>query len=249
MGKTRLAREAAQGATERHGAMVLESMALPYDETNPLRCLGDAIAAAAGVSAGDSTVLATRRVSSLVADVLRPANGSAGNSADSGTPGNPGNPSNSASPAAPAHAVNYEVVNYEEIDEITDVVLAVLGRVGSGDPAEIEWRAEATFRSLRRFLGALTRRQPVVLLLSDVHWAEERLLSVLEQLLAALANQPFAVITTARWNVDEQRWTVPPGPSQHRGAEPRSAQPRGHGGAGRRAAGRQRARLPGRSAL
>ena len=211
MGKTRLAREAAQGATERHGAMVLESMALPYDETNPLRCLGDAIAATAGVSAGDSTVLATRRVSSLVADVLRPANGSAGNSAGSGTPSNPGNPSNSASPAAPAHAVNYEVVNYEEIDEITDVVLAVLGRVGSGDPAEIEWRAEATFRSLRRFLGALTRRQPVVLLLSDVHWAEERLLSVLEQLLAALANQPFAVITTARWNVDEQRWTVPPG--------------------------------------
>ncbi len=181
MGKTRLAREAAHGATERHDAMVLESMALPYDETNPLRCLGDAIATAAGVNAGDSTVQATRRVSSLVADVLRPANGET------------------------------QIVNYEEIDEITDVVLAVLGRVGSGDPAEIEWRAEATFRSLRRFLGAMTRRQPVVLLLSDVHWAEERLLSVLEQLLAALANQPFVVITTARWNVDEQRWTVPPG--------------------------------------
>ena len=180
MGKTRLASEAAQGAAERHGAMVLESMALPYDETNPLRCLGDAIAAAAGVNAGDSTVLATRRVSSLVADVLQPTNGEA-------------------------------QVNYEEIDEITDVVLAVLGRVGSGDPGEIEWRAEATFRSLRRFLGAMTRRQPVVLLLSDVHWAEERLLRVLEQLLAALANQPFVVVTTARWNVDEQRWTVPPG--------------------------------------
>ncbi|MDE0676440.1 MAG: AAA family ATPase [Acidimicrobiaceae bacterium] len=183
MGKTRLAREAAHGATERHDAMVLESMALPYDETNPLRCLGDAIATAAGVKAGDSTVQATRRVSSLVADVLRPTNGNG----------------------------ESQIVNYEEIDEITDVVLAVLGRVGSGDPAEIEWRAEATFRSLRRFLGAMTRRQPVVLLLSDVHWAEERLLSVLEQLLAALANQPFVVITTARWNVDEQRWTVPPG--------------------------------------
>lgn len=181
MGKTRLAREAAHSATERHDAMVLESMALPYDETNPLRCLGDAIATAAGVNAGDSTVQATRRVSSLVADVLQPTNGET------------------------------RVINYEEIDEITDVVLAVLGRVGSGDPAEIEWRAEATFRSLRRFLGAMTRRQPVVLLLSDVHWAEERLLSVLEQLLAALANQPFVVITTARWNVDEQRWTVPPG--------------------------------------
>ena len=183
MGKTRLAREAAHGATDRHDAMVLESMALPYDETNPLRCLGDAIATAAGVNAGDSTVQATRRISSLVADVLRPTN----NNGES------------------------QIVNYEEIDEITDVVLAVLGRVGSGDPAEIEWRAEATFRSLRRFLGAMTRRRPVVLLLSDVHWAEERLLSVLEQLLAALATQPFVVITTARWNVDEQRWTVPPG--------------------------------------
>lgn len=183
MGKTRLAREAAAGAVERHDAVVLESMALPYDETNPLRCLGDAIASTAEVSAGDSTVAATRRISSLVAEVLQSANAN-----------------NSAS-----------AITYEEIDEITDVVLAVLGRVGSGDPAEIEWRAEATFRALRRFLGALTRRQPVVLLLSDVHWAEERLLSVLEQLLASLANQPFVVITTARWNMDEQRWTVPPG--------------------------------------
>ena len=183
MGKTRLAREAAAGAVERHDAVVLESMALPYDETNPLRCLGDAIASTAEVSAGDSTVVATRRISSLVAEVLQSADGN-----------------NSAS-----------AITYEEIDEITDVVLAVLGRVGSGDPAEVEWRAEATFRSLRRFLGALTRRRPVVLLLSDVHWAEERLLSVLEQLLASLANQPFVVITTARWNMDEQRWTVPPG--------------------------------------
>ncbi|WP_419946758.1 adenylate/guanylate cyclase domain-containing protein [Candidatus Poriferisodalis sp.] len=185
MGKTRLAREAAGGAVERHGVAVLESMALPYDETNPLRCLGDAIAATAEVSAGDSTVVATRRISSLVAEVLQSANGESDNSVSA--------------------------ITYEEIDEITDVVLAVLGRVGSGDPAEVEWRAEATFRSLRRFLGALTRRQPVILLLSDVHWAEERLLSVLEQLLAALANQPFVVITTARWNMDEHRWTVPPG--------------------------------------
>ena len=190
MGKTRLAREAVSGAVERHDAMVLESMALPYDETNPLRCLGDAIAAAADVSASDSTVLATRRISSLVAEVLQPMNSA-------------GSPAGSDAPAS--------TVSYEEIDEITDVVLAVLGRVGTGDPAEIEWRAEATFRSLRRFLGALTRRRPVLLLLSDVHWAEERLLSVLEQLLAALANQPFVVITTARWNMDEQRWTVPPG--------------------------------------
>ena len=188
MGKTRLAREAAEGTVERHGAMVLESMALPYDETNPLRCLGDAIASAAGVSASDSTVLATRRISSLVADVLQTTNGNSNGAASSS-----------------------DAVTFEEIDEITDVVLAVLGRVGTGDPAEIEWRAEATFRSLRRFLGALARRQPVVLLLSDIHWAEERLLSVLEQLLAALANQPFIVITAARWNMDEHRWTVPPG--------------------------------------
>ena len=188
MGKTRLAREAAEGTVERHGAMVLESMALPYDETNPLRCLGDAIAAAAGVNASDSTVLATRRISSLVADVLQSTNGNSNGVASSS-----------------------DAVTFEEIDEITDVVLAVLGRVGTGDPAEIEWRAEATFRSLRRFLGALARRQPVLLLLSDVHWAEERLLKVLEQLLEALANQPFIVITTARWNMDEHRWTVPPG--------------------------------------
>ncbi|WP_420443069.1 adenylate/guanylate cyclase domain-containing protein [Candidatus Poriferisodalis sp.] len=187
MGKTRLAREAAAEAEARHGAIVLESMALPYDETNPLRCIGDAIASAAGVGSNDSTVVATRRISSLVADVLQPQ------SADFSEPD------------------SFAAGSYEEIDEITDVVLAVLGRVGSGDAAEIEWRAEATLRSLRRFLGALARRRPVVLLLSDVHWADERLLLLLEQLLASLATQPFVVITTARWTVDEQRWQVPPG--------------------------------------
>ncbi len=197
MGKTRLAREAAQSASQRHGAMVLESMALPYDETNPLRCLGDAIAVAAGVTASDSTVLATRRVSSLVAEALQPAH-SASQDTSVREPGN-------------HEPVKHEPVNYEEIDEIADVVLAVLGRVGSGDPAELEWRTEATFRAMRRLLGALTQRRPVVMLLSDVHWAEERLLGILEQLLAALANQPFVVLTTARWNVDELRWTVPPG--------------------------------------
>ena len=182
MGKTRLAREAAAEAEARHGAIVLESMARPYDETNPLRCIGDAIASAAGVGSSDSTVIATRRISSLVADVLQPQ------SADYS-----------------------ESASYEEIDEITDVVLAVLGRVGTGDAAEIEWRAEATLRSLRRFLGALARLRPVLLLLSDVHWADERLLLLLEQLLASLAAQRFVVITTARWTVDEQRWQVPPG--------------------------------------
>ncbi|WP_419842236.1 adenylate/guanylate cyclase domain-containing protein [Candidatus Poriferisodalis sp.] len=210
MGKTRLAREAARGAAERHDAMVLESMALPYDETNPLRCLGDAIASAAGVHAGDSTVVATRRITSLVAEALQPAT-PAGNPRGERAGGLHNRSNAGAHSVAANSAVITPVVNYEEIDEIADVVLAVLGRVGSGDPAEIEWRADATFRSLRRFLGALAQRRPVVLLLSDVHWAEERLLGVLERLLAALANQPFIVITTARWNVDEQRWTVPPG--------------------------------------
>ena len=111
----------------------------------------------------------------------------------------------------PQSADYSESGSYEEIDEITDVVLAVLGRVGTGDAAEIEWRAEATLRSLRRFLGALARLRPVLLLLSDVHWADERLLLLLEQLLASLAAQRFVVITTARWTVDEQRWQVPPG--------------------------------------
>ena len=205
MGKTRLAREAAEQAFGRHGAIVLESMALPYDETNPLRCLGDAIAAAAGVSVDDSTAIAARRVASSVADALRQAE-SDGTASRLSVDDVDGGVS-----AARLPTESSDAVMSEEIDEITGVVLAVLGRVSSGDAAEIEWRSEAAFGALRRLLGAMASRQPVVLLLSDVHWAEERLLQVLEQLLAALANQPFIVITTARWNVDEQRWTVPPG--------------------------------------
>ena len=48
-------------------------------------------------------------------------------------------------------------------------------------------------------------------MIRDVNWADEALLSLIESGLTNLANEPFVVIATARWTVDEDRWVVPPG--------------------------------------
>ncbi|HCB38008.1 MAG TPA: hypothetical protein DEP66_07435, partial [Acidimicrobiaceae bacterium] len=71
MGKTRLAEEVAARIEAEHDATVLEGMVLPYDEANPLRAVGDAIACLAGVSSDDTTAQAADRISALVRGALR----------------------------------------------------------------------------------------------------------------------------------------------------------------------------------
>src|SRR3546814_4437447 len=53
-------------------------------------------------------------------------------------------------------------------------------------------------------------KRPVVLVLSDLHWADDLVLQLVDTLLERLAGQPFVVLATARRSIEE-RWHPPHG--------------------------------------
>src|SRR4029453_861245 len=64
--------------------------------------------------------------------------------------------------------------------------------------------------SLLAFPSALARRRPVVMVLSDLHWADEAGLDVVGGLLQSPARLPFVVLATARPALTT-RWSPPEG--------------------------------------
>jgi tetratricopeptide (TPR) repeat protein len=60
----------------------------------------------------------------------------------------------------------------------------------------------AAFRRARRWLERLAVKRPVVMLLEDVHWADEASLELLDELRHTLADVPVAIITFGRPSPD-----------------------------------------------
>jgi class 3 adenylate cyclase/tetratricopeptide (TPR) repeat protein len=78
------------------------------------------------------------------------------------------------------------------------------GVVGRAEPGSAN-RAEA-FAAWRRFLDGLSARQPLVLLLEDLHWADDALLDFLEALAAPRSGPAsLLVLATARPELLERR--------------------------------------------
>jgi class 3 adenylate cyclase/tetratricopeptide (TPR) repeat protein len=69
--------------------------------------------------------------------------------------------------------------------------------VGAGSDGEGGDRAEA-FTAWRRFLEDLAAVQPLIMVIEDLHWADEALVEFLEDLLVWSADAPIMVICTAR---------------------------------------------------
>ncbi len=65
-------------------------------------------------------------------------------------------------------------------------------------------------RSTIAFFEALASRGPLVLTLSDLHWASDEALELCNRILARLHDQPFVLVATARPGLDD-RWTPAPG--------------------------------------
>ncbi len=57
---------------------------------------------------------------------------------------------------------------------------------------------QALFASAQRFLEALAREQPTLVVLEDLHWADESLLELIEGLSARLAGVPLLLLAVAR---------------------------------------------------
>lgn len=65
-------------------------------------------------------------------------------------------------------------------------------------------------RSLHALVSGLTARQPVVLVLSELHWADDVVLELFGYHIDRLANRSLVVLATARGELME-RWQPPPG--------------------------------------
>jgi class 3 adenylate cyclase/tetratricopeptide (TPR) repeat protein len=99
-----------------------------------------------------------------------------------------------------------DAADLERVIEGLDYLVEGTARPGV-DPGRA--RDEA-MRSALAVLEALALMKPVVLVLSDLHWASDDTLELCERALGRLRNRPFVLIATARPDI-ETRWNPEPG--------------------------------------
>jgi class 3 adenylate cyclase/tetratricopeptide (TPR) repeat protein len=97
-----------------------------------------------------------------------------------------------------------------EVKRIVNGLLYLMGyEVSLRDIDPVRARAEAS-RSVLAFLEASARLQPVIVVLSDLHWADDLVLEMLDALLDRVSRSPAVLIATARPNLLD-RHPVPAG--------------------------------------
>lgn len=96
---------------------------------------------------------------------------------------------------AKLHTAVTNLVDDEETAGWIESRLAPLAGVGS---SEIAAEQGELFSALQRFLEALATKNPLILVVEDIHWADEALLDFLEFLLDWTAESPILIVATAR---------------------------------------------------
>jgi len=97
-----------------------------------------------------------------------------------------------------------------EVAGVVNGLLYLMGYEGglrAVDPARA--RDEATGAVLS-FLEASSRRHPVMVVLSDLHWADDLVLEMIDKVLERLGRQQCVLLVTSRSSLDE-RWQPAPG--------------------------------------
>ena len=92
-----------------------------------------------------------------------------------------------------------------EIERVTDGLLHIMGYEGPLDGIDPARAREEVRRSLLTFIDGFARQHPVVVLLSDLHWADDLVLDLVDQMLERLASLPVVLIGTARTDLFD-RW-------------------------------------------
>jgi DNA-binding SARP family transcriptional activator/predicted ATPase len=96
----------------------------------------------------------------------------------------------------------------EDAETIALRVGQLLGRAeGAAPTGEAHW-------AVRRYLEALARRHPLVLVVEDIHWAEPALLDLLEYVARWSSGAPILLLSLARPDLLDARpgWGTPPAP-------------------------------------
>jgi class 3 adenylate cyclase/tetratricopeptide (TPR) repeat protein len=98
------------------------------------------------------------------------------------------------------------------LDELNRVVAGLhhlLGYDGALRGIDATRAREEAIRSVAALAEGLSQRKPVFVVLSDLHWADQEVLDLIDTLLARLARRPFILLATARRALRE-RWTPSP---------------------------------------
>ena len=97
-----------------------------------------------------------------------------------------------------------------EIDRITDGLLYLMREGGVAEGVDPTRAREEALRAALAFFAGLASTQPLVLVLSDLHWADDTVLNFLPRLLTHLETQPVVLVGTTRPELTD-RWSPPAG--------------------------------------
>ena len=93
-----------------------------------------------------------------------------------------------------------------EVDRLLDGLLYLLGQTPSDAAVDPSRGRDEAVRSAAVLFEALAARRPLMLTISDLHWADELVLDVVDRLLERLRSRPFVLLATSRPDL-EDRWT------------------------------------------
>ncbi len=97
----------------------------------------------------------------------------------------------------------------DELDRVVAGLHHLLGRDGTLRDIDASRARDEAIRSVVAIAEGYTHRQPLLLVLSDMHWADQEVLDLVDTLLIRLARRPFVLVATARRALRE-RWHPTP---------------------------------------
>lgn len=97
----------------------------------------------------------------------------------------------------------------DELDRVVAGLHHLLGFDGALRGIDANRARDEAIRSVVALAEGFSQRRPVFVVLSDLHWADQEVLDLVDTLLVRLARRPFVLLATARRALRE-RWTPSP---------------------------------------
>ena len=90
------------------------------------------------------------------------------------------------------------VVDSEDSERVAEAILFLIGVGTPMEDVESKRARDEVARGVRTFIEALANRQPLVITIADVQWADQSVLAGLDDILTRLHRLPLVVLLTAR---------------------------------------------------
>jgi class 3 adenylate cyclase/tetratricopeptide (TPR) repeat protein len=97
-----------------------------------------------------------------------------------------------------------------EVRRVVNGLLHLMGYDGPLSEIDAQRAREEAHRSVLAFVEGSAKRRPVVVVLSDLHWADDVVFDMIDALADRLSRSRFVLVATARQALNE-RWRMPTG--------------------------------------